>query len=413
MFRRQFGSSEVKRTYPDYLKSFTNTAFDFRQSPPGENVERWDARKVVFSKRKIRAIHAASKSLGMTGFHRPNHKSYDLGLVLGGRGAPVLVRMVHLKALMDGRYGRKVDFGKIGLLGCQRGSSEKERKGMEEERQDMLDVVERLPQMGIKVDMDYARQRIAQMQTEFDVMSVAAELVFGFRPDQSRDRVEQHGNTEHTNSIVRNLGKADGYSASFVVVSAPSSESSRRANTADTYKFVAEVPELAIEGRGRVGIVNTQLFRFQEPDAYRMFAIPSGHDVEMMGYPYRPPYLRDDDPRVYWEKGVNVFLKELRMTEKRQNRVLRRLGFSKHEAKALHEHTPDDRKAILQSRGLGGRELEIVMKGESRLMAFHGAARSMLQEINSAVNQSVLLTETLARTQDQSLHQRPAVDLSA
>jgi hypothetical protein len=399
MLWRHLDNPEGKRDYAAALKKYANKVFDFRKTRQGEQlVERWDAEKVRFSHRQLRAIHSASRSLRMTGFHRPSRKSFDLGLVLGGKGPPVLLRMVHLHALMDGRHGKKVSFDKIGLMGCQ-------REVKDPERQDMWEMVERLPDLAIKVDKEYARQRIASIRTEFDVMSVAAEIVFGLRPGQSNDRVQQHGVTEHTQSIVRNLGTAEGFRPSFTVISAPSSDASRRANTADTYAFANEVPELKLNGRGHVAVVNTQLFRFQEADAHRMFGLRSGHEIEMCGYPYRPPYIAADDPRVHWEKGFHVFQKELRAVEKRQNRVLRRVGFSRREAHALHEQPPENRKAILQSRGIKGEELDIVMKGETRLMSFHGAARNMLQEINSAVNQGQELAVTLDRSLRQGIEQ--------
>jgi hypothetical protein len=388
---------ETRRGYADRLKAFTQAAFDFRRSAPGRFIERWQAKKVRFSRNLMKAIHTTSRSLKMSGEPiRPMRSAYDIGFVLGGRGAPVLMRMLHLRRLMEGKYGPKVMPKKIGLLGSQREVSQ-------DERNDMINVLGRLTGEGIPVDMDHARRRIAEAESEFDMMSIAAELVFGFRPDESLDRHHSHGDHKNSKSIVRPLGMPDGFGSEFVVVSAPSSDPSRRANTPDSYDFARKVQEFEavlkdVDGtspKPSVLVVNTQHYIFQEPDAYRMFGLPAGASIEMCGYPFTPPYVAENDPRYLWDQGFDVFHAELVKVEKEQNKLLRKAGFNKADRSALHGSAPEDRQAMLESRRISGALAEHILAGETRLLNFLAVPRNQLQEMHSAVDKSCELVHEL------------------
>lgn len=264
------GRERAKRGWIARLKEYSNSVFDFR----GGN-ERWEAHAQTFTEAQIRAIHAASVSLRMTGRDDPKGRNYPLALVLGGSGAPIVMRMLHLRSLLSGTATadrHPVNIERVGLMGCQRPVSDRERTAM-------LKALSRLPEFGITdCNMTRAAELVQGMKTEFDTFAVAAEIILG-ATQSDPDRTEQTGWTQHTISTVRSLRSPHYPAMEFVLVSAPSSNPERRANTPDTYDFVRGVPELKLAPTSPVLIVNTRIYEFQRLDAFRILAPASGYAI--------------------------------------------------------------------------------------------------------------------------------------
>lgn len=216
-------------------KIFTNDSWDFRKGK-----QRQEVKKQEFTPEQTEAIMETAHELGMVEAIKPKKSKYDVAVIAGGGGMHPLWRTRYLQKCA-------VEVKKTYLLG-----SENEF---------------------IKTDPQY-KTYAPDAITEFDLMSRAAETVYGLSPED--------GQTDHHTADedwkTRKYPSSDLY-----VLSAPSSEPSlRRANTADSYRFLSKfIFDPAIED---VLVVTGSNFRtFQHFDALRMLGLPLGKNIETIG----------------------------------------------------------------------------------------------------------------------------------
>ena len=144
-------------------------------------------------------VLATADALGLSRSAPPSRPRYDHGLALGGTALASALRVKHLYSLR--RNG--VSFGAIGMLTALREVSDEERAFLRD---------------------DPLRESLICCTTEFDVMVAAAEFF-----SETTARIEKKIETNpHASSARAYLDHAE-------VLAAPSSDSSRRANTFDNY----------------------------------------------------------------------------------------------------------------------------------------------------------------------------------
>lgn len=220
---------------------------------------------------------AAAHGLGLIGTNEPLHREYDQILVLGGLLRACIARPLHASQLLKSG----ISATHVIALG-----------GFRELRGDEIE-------LSANVLPD------APPSDEFGAMSAGMRSAF-----ELADPIETAG---EMHAAVGASWRADSFApidsgARCSVVAAPSSQPGiRRANTADTYAWIAAQPDFMARG-DRTLLVTTAIYRtFQFADAWRMLELPFGIDLDVVGA--RPG---DIDSRLRQEFGTHHYLQEIR-----------------------------------------------------------------------------------------------------
>lgn len=178
---------------------------------------RWDARRgrerdqsgdLPLSEHQREVVLAAADRLGMRSVNLPRYRHYDHVLALGGLLRACFVRPAYAAHLL--RSGI-VSAGSFVGLGGHRPFSDDERH-----------LAERVGLVGV--------------DSEFDALDAGVRAAFGLSEPTHED-----GAVASTPGGSWTIREYDGSGLSVLVVAAPSSEpETRRANTADAYRYMAE-----------------------------------------------------------------------------------------------------------------------------------------------------------------------------
>ncbi len=206
--------------------------------------ERFDAKGVSFNDDRLRLIAQSAHDLGLLLAAKPAFDHYDYAVVLGGTATSCLLRARLVCDLQ--RDGLR--FGRIIFLGSERPISAAERE--------MADT--------------YA---LPGAETEYDLLMAAAEAEFGVRIEEGDPEFGDSGEL---------AWRFDGYY--ITVINVPAGDSSRRTNTADQYKFLAE--HYPLEKDKTILLATSQIYYpFHLFGALADLALPTGAAVEVTGYP--------------------------------------------------------------------------------------------------------------------------------
>jgi hypothetical protein len=220
------------------MKLFSNRYWDFRNGREREEVD-----TVHFTKNQETTILQVASELSLIDDLKPRKKSYHVCLVLGSWGKNPLIRAQYAQTC-----------GATYSLVCLLGSENKFP------RHTAVDTLYK----------EYAPNAV----TEFDLMSAVAEKVY-------------HGTDAETVSFPWHKWQLRQYkkpneSPEIFVLSSPSRDPKRRANTADTYAFVAHL--LPADIKDILIVTSSNFAPFQHFDARRMLTVPFGKDVETIGF---------------------------------------------------------------------------------------------------------------------------------
>lgn len=224
-------------------------------------------------------VASAADAIGLVGPSSPSHDSYDQVLVLGGLVRACIARPLHAAKLI--REGT-IRTPRVIALG-----------GFRELRGDEIELSAAVLPDDPPGDEFYAM--LAGMRRAFSL---------GEASSSKGDHSETLGASWRIDQFLTD-GALD-----CSVVAAPSSvPGERRANTADTYAWLACQPELFVAG-GRVLLVTTAIYRtFQLADARRMLELPYGTQVDIVG-----TLPGDVDSRLTQEFEAHNYLQEIRST---------------------------------------------------------------------------------------------------
>lgn len=245
-------------------------AWDFRARR-----ERNEAAEPDFDAARRRLVAEATAALGVQDTQPPSRNAYDHVLVLGGLSRGCLARPLHAARLLgDGTITAQRVTALCGL----RPLSDGERPLLE-------------------------RFGVQSAETEFDVMDEGLRRAFGLRGQPAAEA--QDGTDETARWRVHRYEPVDG--VALEVVAAPSTEPGRRANTADTYAWLAR--RHGTLRRGDVAlVVTTYHYRlYQLTDAIRELSL--GHGVEVDAVGMAPG---DVDERLAWSPSTAALLQETR-----------------------------------------------------------------------------------------------------
>lgn len=222
---------------------------------------KWDFRRgrernlvtdLSFPNEIVNEVLAAAEQLGLRGPDAPQSHRYDVVVILGGLVRASLARPAFAAQLVgDGT----ITTSRVVALGGHR------------------------PLAGDEVDM--AESLIgAHASDELDAMDAGVRSAF--RLGDPASVTGEQSDLVGGSWTVREYRGSDGLPID--VVAAPSSEPGvRRANTADTYEWLAKESSLVSRG-DRALIITTRIYSpFQEADAWRMLRLPHGVVVEVVG----------------------------------------------------------------------------------------------------------------------------------
>lgn len=255
-----------------WLTEFSDR-WNFRQGKERNLVESLD-----FSEPAASVIFEAAEELGLRGSDRPQGAEFDHVVILGGLARACVSRPREAARLL-GEGG--VEAGHLVALGGFR-----LLKGGEEELvRDFLGV---------------------DVIDEYEAMDAGVRSAFGLGESASveGERSEQLGASWEVRTYERDAALP------VHVVAAPSSEpGARRANTADTYEWLASRSGW-IEPESSMLIVTTNIYRpYQQADAIRMLTLPHGIEVEVFG-----GLPGASDPRLSKDFRPHDYLQEIRST---------------------------------------------------------------------------------------------------
>ncbi len=255
-----------------WLSEFSDR-WNFRQGKERNLVESLD-----FSEPAASVIFESAEELGLRGSDRPQGAEFDHVVILGGLARACVSRPREAARLIE---ADGVEAGHLVALGGFR-----PLKGGEEELvRDFLGV---------------------NATDEYEAMDAGVRSAFGLGASASAEgeRSEQLGASWEIRAY-------EPESALPVhVVAAPSSDPGvRRANTADTYEWLASRSGW-IEPGSSMLIVTTNIYRpYQQADAIRMLTLPYGIEVEVFG-----GLPGASDPRLLKDFRPHDYLQEIRST---------------------------------------------------------------------------------------------------
>jgi hypothetical protein len=247
--------------------------------------ERWDFRggrernlvdSVDVSAEQRELVEAAASKLGLVGVNDPPPGDYDQIVILGGLVRACVARPRHAARLLED--GRLTSAHVIALGG------HRPLRGDEQQLAAAL-----LP---------------AGIDDEFSAMDAGTRAAFGLAtPVTSRG---ERSDVVGASWSVREYRRRDALRVD--VVAAPSSQPGvRRANTPDTYDWLARTSGWLRRGQ-RMLIVTTDIYRpYQRADAVRMLTLPHAIEVEVVGA--APGQF---DPRLDQSFEPHQYLQEIR-----------------------------------------------------------------------------------------------------
>lgn len=234
--------------------------------------ERWDfrggkernlAETARFADEHEGLIFAAAGALGLVGSRPPRHKAYDHMIVLGGLVRACILRPRLAAELISGG----LTVGTITAIGAFR------------------------PLGGDEHDLAEGAG-LPGAETEFDAMDAGTRKAFALETAE-QESGERHPENANLSWLVRTYQSPAG--TAVVVVAAPTTDPSRRANTPDSYRYWAETVA-DVRPHQRVLLVTSAIYiPFQHADAIRMLGLPFGADVDTIGVDttaIREPELR-------------------------------------------------------------------------------------------------------------------------
>jgi tetratricopeptide (TPR) repeat protein len=230
----------------EWLDSFSAENWDFRKG------ERDDVAPPQLSLLTEKVVKAAAKSLGLVEGGSMRKVPYEQAVILGGMARGCLSRPRQAAKLIA---AGKLDAAAVTALGGFRPLGEKE-----------VELVEKVE--GVT------------LANEFEAMDAGVRHAFGLGEPDRRDGEDSEA--EGASWRVHEYTTASGLPVR--VAAAPSSEPcERRANTPDTFAWLAT--ELAkLKPGQRVLVVTTDIYvPFQHADALRMLALPYGVEVDTIG----------------------------------------------------------------------------------------------------------------------------------
>lgn len=249
--------------------------------------ERWQAADLPFPAHVREAVHSAADDLGLVTPGRPTGH-YDHVVVLGGGGTSPWIRAHYAAELIQTHALSPTG---IWMLGSPRPIDENAERGL------IHKLVEREPLA--------AGRYLTATRDEFDLMAVAAEAAFGVAAAfnemnvcgctdvlarcprwQAAHEISDQARVARTDPRFqhqRHRRYATRSGPHVHVLSASTGRPPDRPNTADTYALLADVAGL---GKGqRALIITTQVFvPFQRFDAIRMLQLPTGLDIDVVGF---------------------------------------------------------------------------------------------------------------------------------
>jgi hypothetical protein len=228
-----------------YLSEFS-ARWDFRRG-----AERLNANQTSLNSDDEMQVHELARDLGLTITAPPRLEAYDYVLVLGGIALSCKLRTEHAAELID---TAAIQARTVALLGASRTIPDNERA--------------------------IADSFAPTAATEFDMMNSAAESAF--RLNDGYDESVNDDANHHLISIIRRYHRLN--PPDIVSLCAPSGDPSRRANTEDTYRFLAK--SLSLKSGHRVLICSSQIyFPFHSFGAMRMLSLPYDVYIEVVGFP--------------------------------------------------------------------------------------------------------------------------------
>lgn len=247
-----------------------STRWDYR----GQK-ERNEAATPKFDDATTDLVERATRALGIQDTLPPTQTHYDHILILGGLSRGCFARSLHGAALLA---TGTVTTGRVTALSAFRPINPAEEP--------------LLRTMGL-----------APVKTEFDVMGAGARSAFGLgEPLEVAGATDMNGNPSWR---VERYERADGLPVD--VVAAESPEEGRRANTGETYTWLAANRKIFSPGQS-VLIVTTFHYRlYQLADAVRLLGIPYGVSLDAVGVV--PGQV---DPRLAWMPSTSALLQETR-----------------------------------------------------------------------------------------------------
>ena len=237
--------------------------------------ERNEAREPDFSADQRALVDAATAALGVQDTEPPSRRDYDHVLVLGGLSRGCLARPLHAARLLaDGAIAAPRVTALCGLRPLNEGE------------------MPLLRAFGLQ-----------DATTEFDVMDAGVRRAFGL--DGLPDVEQGDGPDETARWHVHRYTLASGTAVD--VVAAPSRRGGARANTADTYAWLAG-PGGVLRRGDAVLVVTTYHYRlYQLVDAVRELQLPHGIEVDAVGM-----VPGEVDERLAWRASTGALLQETR-----------------------------------------------------------------------------------------------------
>ena len=237
-----------------WLDDFSATRWDYRAGQ-----ERNLARSEDFDDHTRELVLAAAKALQLMSTSPPERRDYTHVLILGGLVRACILRPQFAAKLVDGG----LQATSVAALSAYR-----------DLRGDENDLIRQL--------------EIPEKRNEMEVMEHGLVAAFGLGAPESDERHTEAG-LEWATSLIRTWRKA-GLVIQLVI--APSPEPLvRRANTADTYAYWADVCA-HIGPDDTILLVTSSIYLpFQHADAVRMLALPHGCSVETVGIDFSDHHL--------------------------------------------------------------------------------------------------------------------------
>ena len=231
------------------LEDISARHWDFRGRDASE---RWEARPSDLRPDLASLIFDACRKLGLVDETTPLGETYDAAAVLGGGRQTPLVRAGYLAELIDKGL---VSTPQIYLLGS--------------------------PRLLLASERDFTDDYTPMAETEFDLMNAAGERAFALTTfDEQEGAVTDGGDHPYSRWRVRTYASSP---TTVTSISAPSSDLSRRPNTADTYAWMVQHGEL--NPGDRILLVTSAWFTaFQGFDAIRMLDLPHDLHTEIVGF---------------------------------------------------------------------------------------------------------------------------------
>lgn len=237
--------------------------------------ERNEAATAEYDEATTALVERATRDLGLQDTLPPVQAHYDHVLILGGLARGCLVRPLHAAALLA---DHTITTDRVTALGAFRPTSAAEEP--------------LLTTMGL-----------AGAKTEFDVMAAGARRAFAV--DEPLEVTGAHDTNGEPAWRVECYERADGLPVDVVAAESPAE--GRRANTGETYAWLAANRKIFSPSQS-VLIVTTFHYRlYQLADAIRLLGIPYGVSLDAVGVV--PGQV---DPRLAWMPSTSALLQETR-----------------------------------------------------------------------------------------------------